>query len=157
MTNAPSGHRPARGMRLDEIARELPDGTRVLGDASAIVFGVRRDSRAIEAGDLFVARRGQTSDGTQFIDAAARAGAVAVMVEEGTVDEASLPLPAIVVRDVQLPPGIFKEAIQSGRMLYEVQPAWEPKQRQALELMFKAAVDVGYLDRMPPPDIIYQP
>ncbi len=72
---------------------------------------------------------------------------------QSNMDEAD----AIVVRDVQLPPGIFKEAIQSGRMLYDVQPAWDPKQRQALDLMFKAAVDVGYLDRMPPPDIIYQP
>jgi NitT/TauT family transport system substrate-binding protein len=77
----------------------------------------------------------------------------AVQFVQSNLDEAD----AIVVREVKLPPGIFKEAIQSGRMVYEVQPAWEDKQQRALDAMFKAAVDVGYLDRLPPADVIYKP
>jgi ABC-type nitrate/sulfonate/bicarbonate transport system substrate-binding protein len=77
----------------------------------------------------------------------------AVKLVQTNPDEAD----ATVAREVKLPPGIFKEAIQSGRMVYEIQPAWEAKQRQALDAMFKAAVDVGYLDRLPPPAVIYQP
>ncbi|HEX9100617.1 MAG TPA: Mur ligase domain-containing protein, partial [Polyangia bacterium] len=42
---------------------------------------VRDDSRAVAHGDLFVATRGQTVDGHDFLGAAAERGAVAAVVD----------------------------------------------------------------------------
>jgi len=64
---------------------------------------------------------------------------------------------AMVEREVKLPARVFREAIVSGRMVLMVEPAWEPGPRQAIEEMFKAAVEVGYLDRLPPGQIFYEP
>jgi UDP-N-acetylmuramoyl-L-alanyl-D-glutamate--2,6-diaminopimelate ligase len=52
------------------------------GDAS--VTGVAYDSRRVKPGYLFVAMRGETSDGNQFIDRAIAAGAVAVVTDSAT-------------------------------------------------------------------------
>jgi UDP-N-acetylmuramoyl-L-alanyl-D-glutamate--2,6-diaminopimelate ligase len=62
--------------------QQLLDGAEVLsqsGDAS--VAGLEYDSRRIEAGDAFVAIRGEISDGNQYIDAAIARGAVAVVTD----------------------------------------------------------------------------
>src|ERR1700723_2591511 len=45
------------------------------------VRGVQYDSRRVSAGDVFVAMRGGTADGNQFIDAAIRKGAAAVVTD----------------------------------------------------------------------------
>jgi UDP-N-acetylmuramoyl-L-alanyl-D-glutamate--2,6-diaminopimelate ligase len=45
------------------------------------VRGVQYDSRRVSAGDVFVAMRGGTADGNQFIDAAIRRGAAAVVTD----------------------------------------------------------------------------
>ncbi len=63
------------------------------------VVGVRHDSRAVEPGDIFVARRGERADGGAFISAAVARGAAAVVVERGHVDTGVLAVPAIVVDD----------------------------------------------------------
>ncbi len=58
------------------------EGVEVLsqtGDAS--ISGVDYDSRRIKPGDLFVAIRGESSDGNKFIDAAIARGAVAVVTD----------------------------------------------------------------------------
>ena len=53
----------------------------VEGDLAGVsVTGVAHDSRAVGRGALFVAIRGETSDGHQFLDAAAERGAVAAVV-----------------------------------------------------------------------------
>jgi UDP-N-acetylmuramoyl-L-alanyl-D-glutamate--2,6-diaminopimelate ligase len=85
------------GVRLDELAAELRGRVEVVGDATSRVRGVRHDSRAVEPGDLFVARRGERSDGASFIAAAVARGAAAVVVERGST--AAFPVPAIVVDD----------------------------------------------------------
>src|SRR5438309_6838395 len=62
-------------------------GQDVLGNDAAIepaiaaldVTGVALDSRVVKPGDLFFALAGSKTDGTRFIDAAAAAGAVAVV------------------------------------------------------------------------------
>jgi ABC-type nitrate/sulfonate/bicarbonate transport system substrate-binding protein len=63
----------------------------------------------------------------------------------------------IVAREVKLPPGTFKQAVSSGRMVYEVAPTWEPRNRDALRAMFQAAVDGGYLPKLPDDKAIYTP
>jgi ABC-type nitrate/sulfonate/bicarbonate transport system substrate-binding protein len=69
------------------------------------------------------------------------------------VDEAD----AIVARTVKLPPGIFKEAIASGRWVVDVRPAWGARERKSLWDMFERAVAARYLEKLPDPAIIYAP
>ncbi|MCL2448013.1 MAG: UDP-N-acetylmuramoyl-L-alanyl-D-glutamate--2,6-diaminopimelate ligase [Polyangiaceae bacterium] len=88
-----------RGLRLDELTREMPMPTSVTGNASVLVRGVRHDSRTIEPGDLFVARAGANTDGARFVRDAVARGAVAVMATAGAVDAAAAGVPVIVVAD----------------------------------------------------------
>lgn len=65
--------------------QQLLDGAEVLsqsGDAS--VTGLDYDSRRIKPGSVFVAIRGESSDGNRFIDAAIAKGAVAVVTDSGS-------------------------------------------------------------------------
>ena len=77
------------GVRLGQLL----DGVDVVGvDGGGISPGplelevgeVRDDSRAVERGDLFVATRGQTVDGHDYLGAAAERGAVAAVVDANT-------------------------------------------------------------------------
>jgi UDP-N-acetylmuramoyl-tripeptide--D-alanyl-D-alanine ligase len=54
--------------------------------AGAVTGAVRIDSRAVQPGDLFVALRGEQTDGHAFAAAAVEAGAVAVLVERPATD-----------------------------------------------------------------------
>ncbi len=68
---------------LRELAGRLVGcGAQVIGDDSVSVNHVTEDSRRIRAGSLFVARRGQKSDGTQFVSAAFENGASAILCEK---------------------------------------------------------------------------
>jgi UDP-N-acetylmuramoyl-tripeptide--D-alanyl-D-alanine ligase len=67
-------------MSTDEIAA-VTDGRTHNG--SGVVTGVSIDSRTVEPGDLFVALRGERTDGARFADAALAAGAAAALVPEG--------------------------------------------------------------------------
>ena len=62
----------------------------------------------------------------------------------------------IVAASVKLPPGILKEAVTSGRLVYDIQPAWEAE-RAVIWDMFKIAVDIGYLPKLPDEGAIYKP
>lgn len=85
--------RSADGMTLADVAREIPGGTASIeGDASVRCFGVHHDSRRVEAGDLFVVRRGERYDGTTFVEQAIARGAVAILAERGLVLAASIPV-----------------------------------------------------------------
>lgn len=83
------------GLRLDELTRELPMAAEVVGDAGVRVLGVRHDSRAVQPGDLFVARKGERADGARFVQDAVRRGAAAVLTTREASDAlgpASVPL-----------------------------------------------------------------
>lgn len=68
-------------MKLTDIIRRIPIlATR--GNADIEITGVAIDSRKVEPGNLFIAVRGTQADGHQFIPAALRAGAAAVLCEE---------------------------------------------------------------------------
>lgn len=62
------------------------------------ITGISDDSRAVAAGDLFVAVRGAASDGHDFIDLAVEHGAVAVLAERAV---ASPGVPLLVVDDLK--------------------------------------------------------
>jgi UDP-N-acetylmuramoyl-tripeptide--D-alanyl-D-alanine ligase len=64
---------------------------------------VHTDSRSLQAGDLFVALRGERFDGNQFIAQAKAQGAVAVVCEaSGQAQAAAHSLPALVVPDARI-------------------------------------------------------
>src|SRR5688500_2098087 len=86
-------------MRLRELIRDI-EGARLLGE-DVEIRAVRDDSRQVGPGDLFVAVRGLTVDGHDFVRAAAEKGAAAVVVEEGRAADftelAGAGRPAVVV------------------------------------------------------------
>lgn len=62
--------------------REVLHGAEILaqiGDLDTQITGVQYDSRRIEQGNLFVAMRGESTDGNRYIDAALTKGAAAVV------------------------------------------------------------------------------
>jgi UDP-N-acetylmuramoyl-L-alanyl-D-glutamate--2,6-diaminopimelate ligase len=62
--------------------QHLLDGAEVLNQSgNPEVSGVEYDSRRVKPGCLFVAMRGETSDGNRFIDQAIQSGAVAVVTD----------------------------------------------------------------------------
>jgi UDP-N-acetylmuramoyl-L-alanyl-D-glutamate--2,6-diaminopimelate ligase len=67
-------------VKLDALAARLP-GSVVHGGAGAEVTEVTYDSRRAGPGTIFVAVRGLTTDGNQFVDAARRKGVSAVASE----------------------------------------------------------------------------
>ncbi|HET7772491.1 MAG TPA: UDP-N-acetylmuramoyl-tripeptide--D-alanyl-D-alanine ligase [Burkholderiaceae bacterium] len=86
---------------MREAARLLPPECRatVRGNADAVFARVHTDTRSLQAGDLFVAIRGERFDGNAFLAQAAAAGAVAALVHP----TAELPegFPAVVVADTK--------------------------------------------------------
>lgn len=69
-------------LTIDEILRAT-GGRLVTGDPDDVATGVSTDSRSLQAGDLFVALKGERHDGHQYLAAAFSKGAAAGLVEEG--------------------------------------------------------------------------
>ncbi|HVT43030.1 MAG TPA: UDP-N-acetylmuramoyl-L-alanyl-D-glutamate--2,6-diaminopimelate ligase [Thermoanaerobaculia bacterium] len=68
-------------MRLSELLNDVEiEG--IAGDPSIDVASVTTDSRACEPGSLFIAIRGFSVDGSDFVDSALKKGAVAVVAEK---------------------------------------------------------------------------
>ena len=64
---------------------QLLHGAEVLAQSgNPSVSGLEYDSRRIKPGDVFVAMRGESSDGNKFIDKAIAAGAVAIVTDSAT-------------------------------------------------------------------------
>ena len=59
-------------------------GGTLTGDGAREFSGVSIDTRTLEAGELFIAIRGERFDGAAFVDAAMAAGAAGVVVPRGT-------------------------------------------------------------------------
>lgn len=68
-------------------------------DDRASITGVTVDSRAVAAGDLFVAIAGERVDGHDFAADAVRGGATCVLASRALSDAVGAPLPCIVVDD----------------------------------------------------------
>lgn len=65
--------------------QQILQGAEVLSQSgNPAVTGLAYDSRRVKPGYVFVAMRGETSDGNQFIDRAIAAGAVAVVTDSAT-------------------------------------------------------------------------
>ncbi len=92
-------------MRLSELLQALPDELAPRDAAAADVGddpkirGLRYDSRRVSPGDLFVALRGASSDGHDYLDRAVALGAAALLVERMPPPAAAGGVPAIRVPD----------------------------------------------------------
>jgi UDP-N-acetylmuramoyl-L-alanyl-D-glutamate--2,6-diaminopimelate ligase len=65
--------------------QQLLQGAEVLSQSgNPGVAGVEYDSRRVRPGTVFVAKKGETSDGNRFIDQAIAAGAVAIVTDSAT-------------------------------------------------------------------------
>ncbi len=85
-------------MRLTELLREVPGIA--AGDVPDLeVTALTSDSRQVTPGALFIAVRGATIDGHQFLGAAAQAGAAAALGEKSI---SGLPIPYFQVPDARL-------------------------------------------------------
>ena len=101
----PSDPAPLGGL-IDRLAAEgrlrgARDGGRAIGAAGLAdiaIRGVTNDSRAVRPGSLFVAIPGLHADGHDFVGVAARAGAVAAIVERALPEVA---LPQLVVAEAR--------------------------------------------------------
>ena len=94
---------------IDTIAEALDEAGLLVERVGAFptaISGITDDSRVAGAGYLFVAVRGAERDGHEFLEAAARAGAVAAIVE----DPARTTLPALVVKNSRLAAAIAAAA-----------------------------------------------
>lgn len=109
---------PSIQWSLDALAREI-GGVGVRGDGTRLVHGVRHDSRAVRPGDLFVARKGEKTDGLQYIQAAVAHGATAVLVQYDHVPE-TCAVPLLIARDVRVALSAAASAVYDhpGRSLH---------------------------------------
>jgi UDP-N-acetylmuramoyl-L-alanyl-D-glutamate--2,6-diaminopimelate ligase len=65
--------------------QQLLDGAEVLSQSgNPAITGVEYDSRCVRPGTVFVAMKGETSDGNRFIDQAISAGAVSIVTDSAT-------------------------------------------------------------------------
>jgi UDP-N-acetylmuramoyl-tripeptide--D-alanyl-D-alanine ligase len=76
-------------MTLFQAQSWVPN-SRLIGDGSSTVLRVHTDTRTLQAGDLFVALKGEQFDGHRFLQSARSAGATAALAEQGLA-EAGLP------------------------------------------------------------------
>lgn len=88
---------------LAQVLQRLPAAQKAQIPAAALtatVTGVTSDSRLVRAGSIFVAVRGGSRDGHQFVADAAKAGAVLVFAETGvSIPSSSGSVPVITVPD----------------------------------------------------------
>lgn len=86
-------------MRIEDVLREVSSVRRA--GPSADVSGVEYDSRRVGAGSLFVAMRGDSTDGNRYIEKAIAAGATAVITDSATAfDEAERKFPKVALAEV---------------------------------------------------------
>ena len=72
---------PARAVEIAPLVAAL-EGARVLGELPRATSGIAQDSRRVRPGAIFVALRGERKDGHAFLEAAGRAGAGTVVVDD---------------------------------------------------------------------------
>src|SRR3954447_25323501 len=87
MTESPRPTR-VRSKSLAELLERLPSA-RVHGDRDVPVTGITHDSRAVRAGDLYLARAGAHTHGIVHVGEAIGAGAVAVLTDPASVPAAT--------------------------------------------------------------------
>ena len=63
-------------------ANEMLPGSTLVGDGATDILRVHSDTRSLQAGDLFVALKGERFDAHDFLPQAKAAGAVAALAQQ---------------------------------------------------------------------------
>ena len=87
------------GISLADVARATH--ATLTSDTAVTVGGIRHDSREVLPGELFLARKGQHTDGLAYLDQAIRRGACGVIVEREHAPS-SLHVPLLLVDDARM-------------------------------------------------------
>ena len=85
-------------MILRELIATLPRAS-VVGSLDREILGLQDDSRKVHPGDLFIAVKGITSDGHDFVDAAIERGAAGVVLERSVHDSLPEGVSSVLVPD----------------------------------------------------------
>ncbi|SAL03007.1 UDP-N-acetylmuramoyl-tripeptide--D-alanyl-D-alanine ligase [Caballeronia ptereochthonis] len=85
---------------LREAAGMIPGAT-LKGDENIAITRIVTDSRGVQAGDLFVAVKGDRFDAHDFLDQVAKSGAAAALVSREPDNANAWPLPVIKVKDTR--------------------------------------------------------
>jgi UDP-N-acetylmuramoyl-tripeptide--D-alanyl-D-alanine ligase len=95
----PDGGERQPGLTADDLVAAT--GGRLAARSDRLVLGAAVDSREVVAGNLFVALRGERVDGHDFVGAAIRAGAAAVLVARApaAADVAGADVSVVLVED----------------------------------------------------------
>jgi UDP-N-acetylmuramoyl-L-alanyl-D-glutamate--2,6-diaminopimelate ligase len=67
-------------MKLKKLLKDIPN-VQVKGSKEIEISGICSNSKLVSPGNLFIAKRGSTYDGTQFISEAVSAGATAILTD----------------------------------------------------------------------------
>ena len=109
--------------------QQLLQGAEVLSQSgNPAVTGVDYDSRRVRPGAVFVAMKGETSDGNRFIDQAIAAGAVAIVTDSATETPRGCPVQA----GVPITPAFSRDGVEASLGRGEVAWAQVPHGRRAL-------------------------
>ena len=84
---------------IAQLIARLPASTRVIGDSAREIASIEIDSRGVTPGALFVALRGEHTDGHAFVQAAVQNGATAVVLDEARALDVPDSVTAIAVAD----------------------------------------------------------
>ncbi|MCU0693175.1 MAG: Mur ligase domain-containing protein, partial [Polyangiaceae bacterium] len=87
------------GIELAQLAAAV--GAQLCGPAAGRVTGVHHDSRRVEPGDLFVARRGEQADGITYVPQAVSKGAAAVLAQRDHAPAVAA-VPVLLVDDIRV-------------------------------------------------------
>ncbi|MEO1826871.1 MAG: UDP-N-acetylmuramoyl-L-alanyl-D-glutamate--2,6-diaminopimelate ligase [Roseibacillus sp.] len=85
-------------MILRELIATLPRAS-VVGSLDREILGLQDDSRKVHPGDLFIAVKGITSDGHDFVDAAIERGAAGVVLERSVHESLPEGVSSVLVPD----------------------------------------------------------
>ena len=115
-------------MTLTQLQSWLPDAVAMTNTVNAhpLIQAIRTDSRSVVAGDLFIALKGETFDGTAFLAQAQAQGAVAVLFEAEDISQGSH---LAYLKDVTVPAFCVPNARQA---LGDLSAAWRRQFELAL-------------------------
>ncbi len=86
-----SQNHPRRGAKVFGSLFASVAGARIVGNAKAAVAGLAYDSRQVEPGWVFLAVRGERTDGHNYLAEAVKRGAVGLVIEAGRETKISPP------------------------------------------------------------------
>jgi UDP-N-acetylmuramoyl-tripeptide--D-alanyl-D-alanine ligase len=108
---------------LREAAAFIPGGT-FQGDENIAIERIVTDSRGVQAGDLFIAVKGDRFDAHDFLDQVAKSGASAALVSREPSNADAWPLPVIKVKDTRIGLGALAHGWRSR---FSKKRDWRPR------------------------------